>query len=236
MNLGFKKGLKDGLPIALGYLAVSFSVGVIAISGGLSVFQGGILSLSNMTSAGQLAGLRIIAETGTLIELIISQFIINLRYSLMSISLSQKLSEKVKLWQRFVIAFSNTDEIYAVAVSNENKLTFKYMLGLELLPIVGWTFGTIFGGICGNIMPDSLRIATGVALYGMFIAIVVPVAKKVKSVLYVVLISILISCILYYVPVFSKVSDGVSIIIATVVAAALGAVFFPIKQVEREKD
>lgn len=230
MSDEFRKGLKDGVPIALGYLSVSFSVGIMAVSGGLSVFQGALMSLTNVTSAGQFAGIQIIAAGGTILELILTQFIINLRYALMSLSLSQKLSEKMTLWQRLVVAFANTDEIFAVAMSHQKSLTFPYMVGLQSLPILGWTLGTILGAVAGGILPKPLGNALSVALYGMFVAVVVPVAKKVRPVLIVVIIAAALSCVIYYVPIFSGISAGISIIICTAVAAGLGAVLFPVEE------
>lgn len=229
MKEDFRNGLRDGVPIALGYLSVSFSVGIMAVSGGLSVFQGALMSITNVTSAGQFAGIQIIAAGGTILELILTQFIINLRYALMSLSLSQKLSEEMSLWQRMVVAFANTDEIFAVAMGHAKSLTFSYMLGLQSLPILGWTAGTVLGAVAGEVLPKSLGNALSVALYGMFIAIVVPAAKKLKPVLIVVVVAALLSCLIYYVPLFSGVSAGVSIIICTIAAAAVGAVFFPVE-------
>lgn len=232
MKEDFQKGLRDGVPIALGYLSVSFSVGIMAVSGGLSVFQGALMSLTNVTSAGQFAGIQIITAGGTILELILTQFIINLRYALMSLSLSQKLSEEMTLWQRMVVAFANTDEIFAVAMGHAKSLTFSYMLGLQSLPILGWTAGTVLGAVAGEVLPKSLGNALSLALYGMFIAIVVPAAKKLKPVLIVVMIAALLSCLIYYVPLFAGISAGVSIIICTVAAAAVGAVLFPVEEKE----
>ncbi|MBQ2406360.1 MAG: AzlC family ABC transporter permease [Lachnospiraceae bacterium] len=230
----FLSGLKDGIPIALGYLSVSFSLGIMVLKCGLSIFQGALMSATNVTSAGQFAGLGIIAAGGALIEIVITQFIINLRYALMSLSLSQKLDDSVKLWQRFVIAFANTDEIFAVAMSHQKNVTFKYMLGLQSLPIAGWVAGTVLGGVACELMPDSVSRAMSVALYGMFIAIVVPVVKKERSVLFVVCMAVALSCAFYYVPAFKQISSGVSIIISTVVASAVGAVVFPVKESDED--
>ena len=191
------------------------------------------MSLTNVTSAGQFAGIQIITAGGTVLELILTQFVINLRYALMSLSLSQKLSEEMPLWQRMVVAFANTDEIFAVAMNHAKSLTFSYMLGLQSLPILGWTGGTILGAAAGELLPKSLGNALSVALYGMFIAVVVPVAKKLKPVFWVVAMAALLSCLIYYVPLFSGISAGISIIICTVAAAAVGAVLFP---VEEEKE
>lgn len=208
-----------------GYFAVSFSFGILAMQGGLSVIQAALTSLTNMTSSGQFAGLQIIVAGGTLIELILTQVIINMRYSLMSLALSPKLDEKIRLWQRLLIAFANTDEIFAVAMSREQSLSFPYMVGLQLLPIFGWTAGTATGAIAGNLLPAALTAALGIALYGMFIAVVVPLARRSRPVLISALIAITISCVLYAL----KVSAGISIIVSTVVASALMAFLHPIE-------
>lgn len=208
-----------------GYFAVSFSFGILAIQGGLSVIQAALTSLTNMTSSGQFAGLQIIAAGGTLIELILTQVIINMRYSLMSLALSPKLDKKIKLWQRLLIAFANTDEIFAVAMSRERSLTFPYMAGLQILPIFGWTAGTAIGAIAGNLLPAALTAALGIALYGMFIAVVVPVARRSRPVLLSALNAIAISCVLYVL----NVSAGISIIVSTVAASALMAFLRPIE-------
>ena len=168
-----QQGFRDGAPIALGYFSVSFSFGIMAAGGGLSVFQAALTSLTNMTSAGQFAGLQIMAAGGALLELAATQLIINLRYALMSLSLSQKLSGEVTMWQRFVIAFANTDEIFAVAMSHNRELTFSYLVGLQVLPILGWTGGTACGAAAGSLLPASVNSALNVALYGMFIAVVI---------------------------------------------------------------
>ena len=232
MKSEFKQGLKDGIPIALGYLSVSFSIGIMVLAGGMSVFQGALMSLTNVTSAGQFAGIRIIVASGTILELVMTEFIINLRYALMSLSLSQKLSDKVSFWQRLVIAFANTDEIFAVAMAHQKSLTFPYMVGLQSLPIAGWVSGTVLGAVAADLMPASLSTAMGVALYGMFIAIVIPAAKKARPVLIVSALAVIFSCILYYVPIFNNVSDGISIIISTVLAAGIGSVLFPVSDAD----
>ncbi len=226
----FQYGLRDGVPIALGYFSVSFSFGIMALKGGLSVLQAAITSLTNMTSAGQFAGLQIIIAGGTLLEMAATQLIINLRYALMSLSLSQKLSGNVTLWQRFIIAFANTDEIFAVAMSHNRELTFSYMVGLQILPIIGWTSGTACGAVAGSMLPVAINSALSVALYGMFLAVVIPAAKKTRPVLLMALLAAAISCILYYVPLFQGISAGMSIIICTVAASVVGAIVFPVKE------
>ena len=228
----FKKGLKDGLPICIGYFSVSFAFGIFAVENGLTVLQAVIISLTNLTSAGQLAAVPIMAGGGSVIELAISQLVINSRYSLMSISLAQKLSTKVKLPQKLLIAFGNTDEIFAVSVSNKGDVGFKYMLGIILLPVLGWTSGTLSGAIAGNILPDIVTAALGVAIYGMFVAIVVPVTKKEKATALCVAFAIALSCAFRYIPLLTKVPSGFTVIICAVVASAFFAIIAPIKAEE----
>lgn len=229
MNKEFKSGLKSGIPIALGYFAVSFSLGITMIASGLSAVEGTVMSLTNLTSAGEFAGIRVIAVGGTLAEMVLTQVIINLRYSLMSLSLSQRLEESMSFWKKLVIAFGNTDEIFAVAMNHQKSLTFPFMLGLQLLPIFGWTLGTLLGAVAGNLMPERVALAMNVMLYGMFIAIVVPAAKKSKPVLMVACFAVVFSCLFRYVPILNEISEGIAISICTVAAAVLGAILFPIK-------
>lgn len=234
MSKEFRNGLKDGIPIALGYFAVSFSLGITMVAAGISAFQGAVMSLSNVTSAGEFAGVRVIAAGGTLIEMALTQFIINLRYALMSMSLSQKLDGNMPFWQRFVIAFANTDEIFAVAMNHQKSLTLPYMFGLQSLPILGWTAGTFLGAVACDLMPRSVSVAMNVMLYGMFIAIVFPVAKKSRPALVVAVLAVFLSCLFRYVPFLQGVSEAISIIVCTTAAAALGAVLFPVREAGAE--
>ena len=230
----FACGIKDGIPIALGYFAVSFSLGITMVAAGITAAEGTVMSLTNLTSAGEFAGVRVIAAGGTIVEMILTQLIINLRYSLMSLSLTQKLDENVKFWQKLIIAFGNTDEIFAVAMNHQKSLTLRYMVGLQILPIVGWSSGTLLGIVACNLLPGKVSVAMSVMLYGMFIAIVVPAAKKSKAVLAVSGAAIMLSCLFRYVPGLNAVSEGISIIICTVAAAVLGAILFPVKMSEEE--
>ena len=234
----FKKGIKAGLPICIGYFPVSFAFGIFSVENGLSVLQAVLISLTNLTSAGQLASVPIMVGGGTIIELVLSQLVINSRYSLMSISLSQKLSESVKLPHRFLIAFGNTDEIFAVASSNKQKVGTKYMLGLILTPVIGWVSGTLTGAIAGNILPDIVISALGLAIYGMFIAIVVPVIKEEKATSLCVGVAVILSCIFYYAPVLKEIPTGFTVIICAVVASALFAFIKPItiEEIKNEVD
>ena len=224
----FKKGLKDGIPICLGYFSVAFAFGIFSVENGLTVFQAVMISLLNLTSAGQLAGVPIIAGGGSLAELALSQLVINSRYSLMSVSLAQKFSKNVKFRNKLHIAYANTDEIFAVAVSIKVELCIKFMMGLALLPILGWTSGTLIGGVAGNILPAIVTAALGLAIYGMFVAIVVPVAKKEKATALCVLLSIALSCAFRYIPKLNCVPSGFTVIICAVAASALFALIAPI--------
>ncbi len=223
-------GLKDGVPIALAYISVSFAFGLLATEKGLSVFSAVLISLTNLTSAGQFAGLDVITMGGTLIELIVTTLIINLRYFLMSFIISQKVDMNMSSLKRMICSFGITDEVFAVICQKNEKITFDYFFGLIILPILGWTTGTFLGGAASMILPVSVRTALSVAIYGMFIAIIIPPAKKHKPYFYAIGISVLISCIFKYTPFLNLLSGGWVIIIASVIASIICAYFFPIKK------
>ena len=228
-NNKFTKGVTDGLPICFGYLAVSFAFGISAVQGGLSWLEALLISAFNLTSAGQLAGVGVIIGSGSLIEMAVTQLVINSRYSLMSVSLSQKLSDKVSLLDRFLIAFGNTDEIFAVSVSNKGFVGKRYMYGLILTPYLGWSLGTLLGAVLGNVLPQIVISSLGLAIYGMFIAIVVPVVKKEKATLLCVLGAILLSCLFRYLPLLSVIPSGFVIIICAVIPSLIFAFAAPIE-------
>lgn len=225
----FLKGITDGIPICLGYLSVGFAFGIFAVESGLSVIEALLISITNVTSAGQLAGVPIIAAGGSLAELALTQFIINLRYSLMSVSLSQKFDKSVSLSDRFVIAFVNTDEVFAVASGQSGKIGRVYMYGLILTPFLGWSAGTLLGAAAGNIFPPLLISALGIAIYGMFIAILIPAAKKSKACALCILVSIALGCAFRYISILNRVPQGFVIIICAVIASALFAIIAPIE-------
>lgn len=231
-NNKFTKGVTDGLPICFGYLAVSFAFGISAVQGGLSWLEALLISAFNLTSAGQLAGVGVIIGSGSLIEMAVTQLVINSRYSLMSVSLSQKLSDKVSLLDRFLIAFGNTDEIFAVSVSNKGFVGKRYMYGLILTPYLGWSLGTLLGAVLGNVLPQIVISSLGLAIYGMFIAIVVPVVKKEKATLLCVLGAILLSCLFRYLPLLSVIPSGFVIIICAVIPSLIFAFAAPIETEE----
>ena len=233
-NKDFKHGLKRGMPIAIGYIPVSFTFGLMAVSGGLPVWMAVFISLSNLTSAGQFAGTNLIIAGAGFLEITLTTFIINIRYMLMSLSLSQRIDKSMTLRERLITAFGITDETFAVSSMEPGILTYSYMLGLILGPIIGWSTGTLLGALISSALPTSLSSAMGIALYGMFIAIIIPPAKKSKAIAYVILISVVITCILKYAPIFSIISAGFRVIIATILGAGIGAILFPIEDSSKE--
>ena len=227
-NCNIKMGIRDGLPIGIGYFAVAFAFGLFCMTEGLSVFEALFISMLNVTSAGQMAAVPIIAGGGTLIELAMSQLVINSRYALMSISLSQKFGKTVRLRDRFVFGFMNTDEIFAVATGKGTPVGRRYLYGLCLVPFFGWSFGTLLGAVAGDILPQLLVSALSVSMYAMFVAIVVPVARDSRPVALAALSSLLLSCIFAFVPALASVPSGFVIIICAVTVSLAFALLFPI--------
>ena len=225
-------GLKKGLPIALAYLAVSFAFGVMTRSGGISPIASTIMSFFSLSSAGQFAGSKLIMVGASYLEIFFTVLFINIRYALMSISLSQKIDESIPRWKRFLMSFGITDEIYAIAISEKKEVNLKYMLGITTLPVIGWSLGTLIGSLGADIFPENLLIAMNIALYAMFIAIITPDAKKSVKILLVIILAILISCLLYYVPYINEIGFGFKIIIATFLACTFGALVFPRREDE----
>ncbi|MBR5180787.1 MAG: AzlC family ABC transporter permease [Clostridiales bacterium] len=224
----FREGFKDGLAIGLGYLSVSFSFGILAVSSGLSWWQAVLVSLTNITSAGQVAGVGIMSASGGLIEMMISQIVINLRYSLMAISLSQKTDKSMNTASRALLAYGLTDEIFGVAVSKKHDVGSRYFFGLTVLPVIGWVLGTLLGAVLGGIFPEFLTNALAVGIYGMFVSIVIPKAKHSRMIAICALLACALSCLFYYAPFLkAHVSSGFAVIISAVVAALAGVFCFP---------
>lgn len=235
MNLKhYSHGVRTGLPVGVGYFSVSFGFGAMAAAQGIKALDATIISLSNLTSAGQFAGLTLMVAGATLWEIVLTQIIINSRYALMSLALSQRMGSRIGVLPRLVIAFFNTDEIFALAMAEKQPLTVSFMMGLGLAPILGWTAGTLCGALAGSVLPLSIRTALGVMLYGMFVAIVVPPAKAEKSVLATVVTALTLSCLFKWLPVLSGISAGIAIVCCTVIAAALCAWLFPIEEEDAE--
>ena len=217
------EGVRDGLPIGLGYLSVSFTFGILAVARGLSWIQAALISLTNITSAGQVAGLGIMTATGGILAMIFSQVVINIRYSLMAISLSQKADKTVTPLLRMILAFGITDEIFGVAVSKKHEFGARYFFGLTILPVAGWVAGTVIGAVSGQIFPDYITNALAIGIYGMFVSIVLPKAKHDKVILNASLLACILSSVFFFVPFLSeKVPQGFAIIICAIIAALAG--------------
>lgn len=229
MKESFFRGVKAGIPIGLGYLSVSFTFGIMAVSYGFHWWQALLISMLTVTSAGQFAGIGTMLHPGQYIEMLVSQLTINVRYSFMSISLSQKTDEKFKGIWRWLFGFMMTDEIFAVA-STEKEVSRSFFAGLMSTPYLGWSLGTLIGALLGNVLPHRLMSALSLAIYGMFVAIVMPGMKESRAVVMVVLLALGLSSLFYYVPVLSQVSSGLAISICAIVAALAGAALFPVKE------
>ncbi len=230
----FTNGLKDGLPIALGYVSVAFAYAISAMSAGFPAWFPVLVSFTNFTGTGQFAGTNLIAAGAGVLEIAATMLVINIRYTLMSVSLSQKLDSGVKLWQRSVLALGVTDENYAVAIRSPKRLNFSYLSGLMLCSFCGWVGGTALGALLGDILPEALMNALGIALFAMFVAIILPAARDDKKVLLLVALSTAASCLFYFTPVLDRLSDGWVIIICSVVCTAAVAFLFPKKEDDAE--
>lgn len=226
----FKEGMRDGLPIGLGYFAVSFSLGITARNIGLTPFQGFLVSLLNNASAGEYAGFTVMAADAAYIEIIFITFITNIRYLLMSCALSQRFSPDTPFIHRFFIGYDVTDELFGITIGRKGYLNPCYTYGAMLLAIPGWSIGTAIGVMAGNILPTRIVGALSVALFGMFIAIIIPPAKKNKVIAGLVMISFVASFCFSRLPVLSDLSEGTRTIILTILISALAAIFFPVKQ------
>ena len=224
------RGCRNGIPIGLGYLAVSFSFGILALRSGLTVGQSVLISALNLTSAGQFASLSVIAASGSYVELALSQLIINLRYCLMSASLSQKLDRNVPGFHRFLMAFGVTDEIFALSVSTQGTLSPFYTYGQMSVAIPGWTLGTLLGAAAGNVLPPRVLSALGVALYAMFCAIIIPPAREKRVLAVIILCAMGASVVFTFAPLLRDISSGTRVIILTVAIAALAAWLKPVKE------
>lgn len=230
----FARGLRSGVPIGLGYLSVSFTFGIMAVSYGFAWWQAVLISMTTLTSAGQLAGIGVMTQTGRYLEMLISQVTVNVRYSFMSVSLAQKTSPKFCGVKRWLLGFFMTDEIFAVA-SAEDEVDTRFFLGLSVMPYLGWTLGTLFGSLIGNVLPTLVLDALCLAIYGMFLAIVVPQARTSKAVLAVVAVAVALHCGFYYIPVFKGLSSGLTVSICAIAAAVFGALVFPVRDEDGEE-
>jgi len=230
----FFSGAKAGMPVCIGYFSVGFGFGAMAVAQGLTVWQAFLISATNLTSAGQFAGLTVIAAGATIAEMILTQLVINSRYALMSLALGQRFGQETGTGKRLLASFFNTDEVFALGMSREGKLTVGYFVGAGVVAAIGWTSGTAAGAVAGSLLPLTIRAAMGVLLYGMFIAIVIPQARDEKPILVCMFIALIFSCLFTWVPGLQNISAGLAIVICTVAAAALCALLFPFKEEDAE--
>ena len=239
---GFREGFRDGVPIGLGYFSVSFGFGILAAGAGLFTLENLLISMTSLTSAGQVAGVKVLegvlqagaVTVATVVEMLLAQLVINLRYALMGVALTQRLDEDMTVGKRLFYGFFITDEIFAISSAKPHPVGPRYFSGLVLTPYIGWALGTLLGAVAGNVLPLSVTNALGLALYAMFIAIILPPMQKEKGVLPCVLTAAALSCVFAFVPVFSFLSGGFSIIISAVVAAVVMSVVHPVPEMEVE--
>lgn len=226
------RGMKDSIPICAGYLAVGFTFGMAAAAQGINAFGSGLICFTNVTSAGQFAGLTVIAAGAPLIEMVLTQLIINMRYVLMSISLSQKLDVSVKWYEKCIMACGVTDEVFALVSTQKGKVNKYYIYGLIFCCILAWTCGGFFGAFASNALPTIVSSALGIAIYGMFMAIIIPAAREERPVTAVIIIAAILSSLMEWAPVLRDVSPGMAIIVCTVLAATAGAIIHPVEEEE----
>lgn len=230
-----RNGMKDGIPIALGYLAVSFSLGIAAKNVGLTPGQGFLVSILCNASAGEYAGFTSIGAMAAYLEIALATLVANARYMLMSCAMSQRIDPKMPFFHRFIMAFHVTDELFGIAIARPGYLNPYYSYGAALIASPAWGIGTMLGVIAGNMLPIRLVSAFSVALYGMFLAVIIPPARKSKIVAGLIIISFVFSYLAATMPVVSSLSEGTRTIILTVVIASAAAILFPVP-ISEEKE
>lgn len=223
-----KSGLMAGVPIGLGYLAVSFAFGIAAAKCGIKPVEALVMSVTNLTSAGQFAGIDIIAAGASFGEMALTQLIINLRYFLMACSLSQKIDSNTSIFHRLLMSYGITDEIFGVSACREKQVTPAFFYAMVIPAVIGWGGGTFLGEVSGNILPANVISALGIAIYGMFLAVIIPPSKKSNSILLAVVVTMALSYIFSIAPVLKSISSGFKIIILTVLVAGGAAILKPV--------
>lgn len=230
----FCKGLKGGIPIALGYFAVSFTLGIQAKNVGITAFQAAVTSFGLHASAGEYIAFTLIGANANILVMVLMEMIANARYLLMSCSLSQKIPADTPMWKRLVMGYFITDEIFGASISVKGKLDPYYMFGLIAVASPGWVVGTALGVVMGNALPLRAVSALSVGLYGMFIACIIPEGKKNKIVAGVIVVSFVLSYIFNTLAIFKGISSGIKIMILTVIIATVAAILFPVKEENHE--
>ncbi len=226
----FHVGFRDGVSVGLGYLSVAFAFGIIATGSGLSIFETVLVSMLNFTSAGQIAAVPILVNLGSIVELILTQIVLNARYGLMSTSLSQRIVPEVRTGELIIVGGFISDEVFAVTMSKHVSVGKRYLFGLIFPPYIAWTLGTLLGALLGNILPTLLTNALGIALYAMFIAIIIPEARGRGKTAICILISAMLSCLFYFTPVLQDITSGFTIIIISVAVSLVFALICPIEE------
>jgi predicted branched-subunit amino acid permease len=228
----FTAGMKDGMPVCVGYFFVSFGFGAMAVAQGLKLWHAVLMSAVNLTSAGQFAGLTVITAGAAMLELILTQLVINSRYALMSVALGQRLGSGVGIGKRMAMAFFNTDEVFALGMARGKTLKPAYFIGAGTVAALGWIAGTALGAVAGSILPLDVRSALGTMLYGMFVAIVVPQVREDRPMQVCVALALMLSCLFTWLPYLKQISAGIAIVLCTVGAAAVCAWLFPVADEE----
>lgn len=226
----FVRGLRDGIPICMGYFAVSFALGITARGIGMTALQAGLMSAGMVASAGEFAAINLIASHAGVFEMITTCIVVNMRYFLMSCSLSQKLSPDLPFYHRFLLPYCITDEIFGLSSAVKGYLEPKYTYGMTIVSVAGWTTGTVLGVLLGNIMPGWAVNALSVSLYGMFLAIIIPPARQNRFILGLVVVSMTASGLFSVLPVLKEISVGFKVIILTLVIASIAALIHPVEE------
>ena len=231
----YRQGLRDGIPVALGYFAVAFSLGIAARNAGLGPVQGFLASLLNNASAGEYAGFTVIREQAPYLEIVLVTLIVNARYLLMSCALSQRFHPDMPFFHRFFIGFDVTDELFALAIARPGSLEPGYFYGAMTLPLFGWSLGTLGGVLAGNALPERVVSALSVALFGMFLAIIIPPARKNRVLAVLTAMGFLTSFLCSVLPLLSSWSEGSRTVLLTVLLSGLAAFFFPVSEEPAEQ-
>lgn len=226
----FLRGLHNGVPICLGYVSVAFTFGMMCTENSMPFWIAVLISMTNLTSAGQFAGTALIIGGGSLVEIGITTFVINIRYLLMSLSLSQRIDPALSIPKRLLMSFGVTDEIFGVSMQSRGQISAAYFFGLMTAPFWGWALGTLIGATAVSLLPAMVRSALGIAIYGMFLAVIIPPARTERALVWVIVIAAMISCLFYYLPVLQQLSSGWVIIICAVLASSFAAIKWPIKE------
>lgn len=229
-NYTFVRGMRDGIPICLGYFAVSFALGIAGRGVGMNAVQAFVMSLTMVASAGQFAAITLIGAGAGIIEMITTTVVVNLRYLLMSCSLTQKLSPETKLLHRLALSYCMTDEIFGLSISVDGFLRPVYTYGITVISVSGWCLGTVLGVVAGNILPALVTNALGVAMYGMFLAIIIPPAKENHFLGALVAVSMAASGLFSILPYLRAISSGFRVIILTILIAGIAAVIHPMEE------